>query len=47
MKTWKHINEDQRKVICSGIAHNKILYQLAEIINLDPRSISRDVYLEK
>ncbi len=43
MKTWKHINEEQRKVICSGIAHNKKLYQIADMINLDPRSVSREV----
>ena len=43
MKTWKHINEEQRKIICSGIAHNKKLYQIADMIKLDPRSISREV----
>lgn len=43
MKTWKHINAEQRKVICSGIAHNKKLYQIADMINLDPRSVSREV----
>ena len=43
MKTWKHINVEQRKVICSGIAHNKKLYQIADMINLDPRSVSREV----
>ena len=30
MKTWKHINEEQRKVICSGIAQKKKLYQIAD-----------------
>lgn len=43
MKTWKHINEEQRKVICSGIAHNKKVYQIADMIELDPRSVSREV----
>ena len=43
MKTWKHINEEQRKVICSGIAHNKKLYQIADMIKLDPRSVSKEV----
>ena len=43
MKTWKHINEEQRKVICSGIAQKKKLYQIADMIRLDPRSVSREV----
>ena len=43
MKTWKHINEEQRKIINSGIAHNKKLYQIADMLNLDPRSVSREV----
>ena len=43
MKTWKHINEEQRKVICSGLAHNKKLYQIADMIQLDPRSVSKEV----
>lgn len=43
MKTWKHINEEQRKTIASGIAHNKKLYQIAEAISVDPRSVSREV----
>ena len=43
MKTWKHINEEQRKVICSGLAHNKKLYQIADMIKLDPRSVSKEV----
>ena len=43
MKTWKHINEEQRKIIASGIAHNKKLYEIAEAISVDPRSVSREV----
>ena len=43
MKTWKHINEEQRKVICSGLAHNKKLYQIADMIKLDPRSVSKEI----
>ena len=43
MKTWKHINEEQRKIINSGITHNKKLYQIADMLNLDPRSVSREV----
>lgn len=43
MKTWKHINFEQRKVISSGIAHNDKLIEIAERIELDPRSVSKEV----
>lgn len=43
MKTWKHINLEQRKIISSGIAHNDKLIEIAERIEMDPRSISREV----
>lgn len=43
MKTWKHINEEQRKVICSGIAHKMKAYQIADMIQIDPRNVSREV----
>ena len=43
MKTWKHINFEQRKVISSGIAHNDKLIEISERLYLDPRSISREV----
>ena len=43
MKTSKHINEGQRKVICSGLPHNKKLYQIADMIKLDPRSVSKEI----
>lgn len=43
MKTWKHINYEQRKVISSGISHNRKLIEIAEDLSLDPRSISKEV----
>lgn len=43
MKTWKHINFEQRKVISSGIAHNDKLITIAERLELDPRSVSKEV----
>lgn len=43
MKTWKHINLEQRKIICSGISHNDKLIEIAERLELDPRSISKEV----
>lgn len=43
MKTWKHINLEQRKIISSGIAHNEKLIEIAERLEIDPRSISKEV----
>jgi len=43
MKKWKHINFEQRKTITSGIAHNKKLYEIADMLNLDPTSVSKKV----
>ena len=43
MKTWKHLNLEQRKIISSGIAHNDKLVDIAERLELDPRGISREV----
>lgn len=42
-KTWKHINFEQRKLISSGIAYNDKLIKIAERLDLDPRSISKEV----
>lgn len=42
-KTFKHINEEQRKAICFGISHNMKLYQIADIIEIDPKSVSREI----
>lgn len=43
MKTWKHINYEQRKTISSCISHNYKLINISKILELDPRSISREV----
>ena len=43
MKTWKHINLEQRKSINSCISHNYKLINISKILLLDPRSISREV----
>ena len=42
-RTWKHINFEQRKLISSGIAHNDKLIEIAKRLDLDPRSISKEV----
>lgn len=43
MKKWKHINLENRKTICSGIAHNYKLVEIANILNFNPTSISKEV----
>lgn len=43
MKTWKHINFEQRKVIASGIVHHYKVKEIADALNLDPTSISKEV----
>ena len=42
-KNWKHINFEQRKTINSCISHNFKLVQIAELLQLDPTSISKEV----
>lgn len=43
MKQWKHITEEQRKGIASGISHKYKLKEIAEVLSLDPTSISKEV----
>lgn len=43
MKTWKHINFEQRKSISSCISHNYKLINISKILPLNARSISREV----
>lgn len=42
-KNWKHINLEQRKNISSCIAHGYKLVSIAELLKLDPTSISKEV----
>ena len=43
MKEWKHITLEQRKSISSGISHNYKVKDIAEVLSLDPTSISKEV----
>lgn len=43
MKNWKHINFEQRKTICSCVAHNYKVRDIGELLGLDPTSISKEV----
>ena len=43
MKTWKHINFEQRKITSSSLAHNYKLINISKILSLDPRTISKEV----
>ena len=40
---WEHINILQRKAIASGLSKHKSLKEIAEITNLDPTSISKEI----
>lgn len=40
---WEHINILQRKAIASGLSRQKSLKEIAEITNLDPTSISKEI----
>ena len=43
MKDWKHLTFEQRKVISNGISHNYKLKKIAETLDFDPTSISKEV----
>ena len=43
MKDWKHLTKEQRKVISNGISHNYKLREIAETLDFDPTSISKEV----
>ena len=43
MKTWKHLDIENRKTISSCISHNYKLINISKILNYDPRGISREV----
>ena len=40
---WEHINILQRKAIASGLAQHKSLKEIAEIVELDPTSVSKEI----
>ena len=43
MKTWKHLDIENRKIISSCISHDYKLINVSKILNYDPRGISREV----
>ena len=43
MKEWKHLTFEQRKVIANGISHKYKLKEIAETLDFDPTSISKEV----
>lgn len=42
-KSWNHINFEQRKTIASGLAHNYKILDIANLLGIDPTSISKEV----
>ena len=43
MKNWKHITFEQRNAISSGISHNYKLKHIAQYLQIDPTSVSKEV----
>ena len=43
MSNWKQLNFEQRKIIRSGLSQKKNLYEIAELLNYDPTSISKEI----
>ena len=41
MKTWKHLDIENRKTISSCISHNYKLINISKILNYDPIGISK------
>ena len=40
---WEHLNILQRRAIASGLANKKKLVEIAEIVELDPTSVSKEI----
>ena len=40
---WKHLNFENRKVIRSGIANHRFLFEISDQTQIDPTAISREV----
>ena len=40
---WKHLNFENRKVIRSGIANHRFLFEISDQAQIDPTAISREV----
>lgn len=43
MRKWKHITFEQRKIITSQLTKGAKLYEIAEILDLDPTSVSKEI----
>ena len=43
MKKWKHINFEQRKIISSQISKKAKLVEIADLLELYPTSVSKEI----
>lgn len=43
MKKWEHLNFEQRKIINSCLSKKQKLVEIADLINFDPSSISKEI----
>lgn len=43
MKNWEHLNFEQRKIIASQLSHGAKLCEIAQLLDNDPTSISKEI----
>ncbi len=43
MSYWKHINENQRKLISHMLSKKMKLVEMADFLEMDPSSISKEI----
>lgn len=43
MKNWEHLNFEQRKIIASQLSHGAKLCEIAQLLDKDPTSISKEI----
>ena len=43
MKNWEHLNFEQRKIIANQLSHGAKLCEMAELLDKDPTSISKEI----
>ena len=43
MSYWKHLNENQRKLIASMLTKKMKLVEIADLLEMDPTSISKEI----
>ena len=47
MKKWNHFNFEQRKIIVSSLAQKRKLIEIADLLDVDPSAISKEIQRNK